>query len=166
MKVTRLLAIGVSILAMAFLGITAGASTTAAPAAGPCAPGAAYDPACDVDHNGVINVLDVQLAAGHWNQSGTFTSDNDHEHLGQTWGSSRVPLKIESNFDGTAGSLPAALVLANTRTSGLGYGLWVESVSGNGVHVNSAGNDGVYVCTTGSASGCVASSRKQRRGGR
>ncbi len=113
----------------------------------------------------MIDVLDVQLAAGHWNQSGTFTSDNDHEHLGQTWSSSRVPLKIESNFDGTAGSLPAALVLANTRTSGLGYGLWVDSVSGNGVHVNAAGNDGVYVCTTGARSWLRRLQREQRRGG-
>ncbi|MCB0254482.1 MAG: hypothetical protein KDI55_12220 [Anaerolineae bacterium] len=157
MKVMRLLTVLFSILTVMFLGTIAGASTTAAPDAGPCAPGTAYDPACDVDHNGQINVTDIQLAAGHWGQTGTFTSDNDHDHLGQTWTGARVPLKIESNFDGTGGSLPAALVLGNTRTSGAGYGLWVTSVSGNGVHVNAAGADGVYVCTTGAASGCTAS---------
>lgn len=46
----------------------------AAPAAAPCAPGAVYNPVCDVDQNGVINVLDIQLTAGHWSQAGAFTS--------------------------------------------------------------------------------------------
>jgi hypothetical protein len=45
----------------------------AAPLAGPCAPGAVYDPACDVDQDGDVDVLDIQLAAGHWNQAGTWT---------------------------------------------------------------------------------------------
>ncbi len=34
------------------------------PASTPCAPGASYDPACDVDHDGDVDVLDIQLAAG------------------------------------------------------------------------------------------------------
>ena len=38
-----------------------------------CAAGAVYDPACDVDHDGDVDVLDIQLAAGHWNQAGTWT---------------------------------------------------------------------------------------------
>ena len=54
MKVMRLLTVLFSILTVMFLGTIAGASTTAAPDAGPCAPGTAYDPACDVDHNGQI----------------------------------------------------------------------------------------------------------------
>ncbi|MEZ4767558.1 MAG: hypothetical protein R2844_03925 [Caldilineales bacterium] len=166
MKVMRLLTVLFSILTVLFLGTITGASTTAAPDAGPCVPGAAYDPACDVDHNGQINVTDIQLAAGHWGQTGTFTSDNDHEHLDQVWSRSRVPLKIQSNFDGTGGSRPAALVLTNTRTGLPGHGLWVDSVNGNGVMVNAAGNgvyvnqaasDGVYVCATGSAVGCTVS---------
>ncbi len=166
MKVMRLLAVLAVVLASGVLALSAGASTTSAPAAGPCAPGTSYDPACDVDHNGVIDITDIQLTAGHWDQSGPWTSDNDHEHLDQVWSRSRVPLKIQSNFDGTGGSRPAALVLTNTRTGLPGHGLWVDSVNGNGVIVNSAGtgvyvntaaNDGVYVCTTGSAVGCTAS---------
>ena len=47
---------------------------SAAPNAAPCTPGAAYNPACDVDQDGDVDIVDVQLAAGHWNQSGTFTS--------------------------------------------------------------------------------------------
>ena len=31
--------------------------------------------ACDVDHAVAVDVLDIQLAAGHWNQSGTYTGD-------------------------------------------------------------------------------------------
>ncbi len=46
----------------------------ASPFAAPCTPGAAYDPACDANQNGVIDVVDIQLTAGHWNQSGAFTS--------------------------------------------------------------------------------------------
>ncbi len=45
-----------------------------APLSAACVPGAAYNPACDVDHNGAINVTDIQLAAGHWGQTGTYTA--------------------------------------------------------------------------------------------
>lgn len=55
------------------------AVATAAPApsllAGPCVAGGSYNPACDVDHNGVIDVLDIQLTAGHWNTNGVWTAD-------------------------------------------------------------------------------------------
>ena len=30
-------------------------------------------------------VTDIQLTASHWNQTGTWVSDNQHDHLGQTW---------------------------------------------------------------------------------
>jgi type 1 fimbria pilin len=66
----------------------------ASPLAALCAPGAAYNPTCDVNQDGVVNVLDIQLTAGHWNQTGTFTSDNNHNHLGQTWTGANNPLKI------------------------------------------------------------------------
>lgn len=45
-----------------------------APLGAACVPGAAYNPACDVDHNGAINVTDIQLTAGHWGQTGTYTA--------------------------------------------------------------------------------------------
>ncbi len=47
---------------------------TASPLAAPCTPGATYNSACDVDQNGAINITDIQLTAGHWNQNGQFTS--------------------------------------------------------------------------------------------
>lgn len=61
-------------LLLALLSPTVAAATPASPIlTSPCTPGAAYDPACDVDHDGDVDVIDVQLAAGHWNQSGVWT---------------------------------------------------------------------------------------------
>ncbi|HSN74875.1 MAG TPA: hypothetical protein VL334_07265 [Anaerolineae bacterium] len=51
----------------------AAAAPVASVQAGPCVAGGSYSSACDVDQNGVINILDIQLAAGHWNQSGPYT---------------------------------------------------------------------------------------------
>lgn len=38
-----------------------------------CAPGSGYDPACDLNFDGAIDILDMQLAAGHWGQGGVHT---------------------------------------------------------------------------------------------
>ncbi len=72
----------------------------AAPAVAPCTPGAAYNPACDVDHDGDVDILDVQLAAGHWNQSGAFTSGG--------W-----------ELTGNAGTNPASNFLGTTDNTAL-----------------------------------------------
>jgi hypothetical protein len=45
-----------------------------APLAAACAPGATYSPACDVNHDGVMDVVDVQLTAGRWGQTGTYVA--------------------------------------------------------------------------------------------
>ncbi|MEI2655518.1 MAG: hypothetical protein V9G12_25835 [Microthrixaceae bacterium] len=37
--------------------------SAAAPTVRPCAADTSYDPACDMDQNGVIDVMDIQLAA-------------------------------------------------------------------------------------------------------
>ena len=47
---------------------------SAAVLAGPCSPGAVYDPMCDVDHDGDVDVTDIQLTAGHWGQNGVWLS--------------------------------------------------------------------------------------------
>ena len=122
--------------------LTAFAATpiAAAPLAGPCAPSAAYDPACDVNHDGAVNVLDVQLTAGHWNQTGTWISDNDHNHLGQTWTGNNNPLRIQGAF-GSSDNAP--LVLSNSVSSG--HGLIVLSAGNTGLSISSAGNDGLSV---------------------
>ena len=115
------------------------AAPTSSPLAGPCATGAAYDSACDVDHDGDVDVMDVQLSAGHWNQAGTWMSDNDHDHLGQTWTGNGNPLTIGGTY-----SYPSAPLVLNNSS---GNGLRIGSVSGDGVFVNTAGNDGVFVGT-------------------
>lgn len=45
-----------------------------APQTAACTPGAAYNPACDVDHDGDVDIFDIQLAAGHWGQTGTYSA--------------------------------------------------------------------------------------------
>ena len=52
--------------------------------AGSCASGASYDPACDVDHDGDVDIFDIQLAAGHWNQSGAWTGGDFWSLTGNT----------------------------------------------------------------------------------
>ena len=48
-----------------------------------CSSGAGYASGCDVDQDGDIDILDVQLTAGRWNSSGVYTSG--HTHWGETW---------------------------------------------------------------------------------
>ena len=68
MKAARLLSLGIACTLLATVSVAAGAT----PLAGPCAPGTAYDPACDVDHDGDVDIYDIQLTAGHWGQTGTY----------------------------------------------------------------------------------------------
>lgn len=66
MKVTHFLAILVVLLAVTVV------PSAAAPLASPCGSGLAYDPACDVDHDGDIDIFDIQLTASHWGQAGFY----------------------------------------------------------------------------------------------
>ena len=148
------------ILVLTLLATLTGAAG-GAPLAGPCAPGAAYDPACYANQDGVITVNDLQLTAGHWSQTGTYVSDNNHTHLGQTWIGTDNPLKIQGSY-GAPDFAP--LVLNNSTGVGLriaaadsavfidstGYhGVWVYSAAHDGLHVSSAGTDGVHVDSAG-----------------
>ncbi len=118
----------------------------------PCVASAAYDPACDVDHDSDVDVTDIQLTANHWNQTGTWISNNSHNHLGQTWEGSNNTLKLTGSY-----GWPdyAALVLSNSTGDGLDVslaantGLFVGSAGFDGVDVYSAGNTGVYVNSAG-----------------
>ncbi len=130
------------------LGLLLPAAAAAAPTpsifAGPCAPGGTYESACDVDHDGDVDIFDIQLTAGRWGQIGTWTSDNDHNHLGQTWIGNNNPLKIQGTF-GNPDSAP--LVLSNSTSTG--HGLRISSAGNTGVYVDSSGNNGVYVAAAG-----------------
>ncbi|MFZ1405001.1 MAG: hypothetical protein WAW03_18040 [Anaerolineae bacterium] len=147
-------------LVLTLLATLTGAAGSA-PLAGPCIPGAAYDPACDANQDGTITVNDIQLTAGHWSQSGAYVSDNNHNHLGQTWTGMDNPLKIQGSY-GAPDFAP--LVLNNSTGVGLriaaadsavfidstGYhGLWVYSAAHDGLRVSTAGTDGVHVDSAG-----------------
>jgi hypothetical protein len=133
----------------------------------------AYDPACDVNHDNTINITDIQLTASHWNQSGPWVSDNQHDHLGQVWTGSNA-LKLSGHFPAPDN---APLVLSNTGAYGLrvasagyagvsvgpaDYGVMVDSVTYSGlvvdwaghegVNINAAGRDGVLVYSAGNPS--------------
>jgi hypothetical protein len=145
----------------------------ATPLAAPCAVGAVYDPACDVDHDGDVDIFDLQLTASHWNQDGAYVSDNNHDHLGQTWTGNNNPLKIEGSFAvspnhfalqgkntatnsiGVRGEASASGSVgvwgqsdANTGVYGLstnGIAVWGQSTSGVAIKAESTYNDGVHV---------------------
>ena len=68
MKARRLLSVCVALVLLATVSVAA----ASAPLASPCMSGGTYDPACDVDHNGTIDIFDIQLTAGHWGQTGTY----------------------------------------------------------------------------------------------
>ncbi len=148
------------VLVLTLLAALTGAAASA-PLAGPCTPGAAYDPACDANQDGHITITDIQLAAGHWNQNGAFVSDNNHNHLGQTWTGSSNPLKIQGAF-GAPDYAP--LVLNNSQGHGLESiptasidGIYVGNAGAYGMVVNAAGQDGVYVGAAGTPSSSTAS---------
>ncbi|MCB0206724.1 MAG: hypothetical protein KDH89_18045, partial [Anaerolineae bacterium] len=99
-----------------------------------------------------------------WNQIGTWTSDNDHNHLGQTWTGVNNSLVISGTFDAapyTPGQPKGApLVLANTlptQPTSYGYGLrildgaigTVVDHAGTGMWVESAEDRGYYVARVG-----------------
>lgn len=144
------------------LTVLTAAPSAAAPWFGPCAPSAAYDSACDVNHDGAVNVLDVQLTAGHWNQTGTWLSDNGHNHLGQTWTGTNTPLSLTGSY-GAPDYAPLLLNNPNGHgmritSAGVGgvyidsvgeYGVYVDSTDHYGVYVNAAGSHGVVVNSTG-----------------
>ncbi len=96
----RLVLVVLAALALA-IGPAGAQDAPPGPVSTPCAPGAAYDPACDVDHDGDVDVLDIQLAAGHWNQAGAWTG-GDYWALG-----------------GNAGTTPGSHFLGTTDNQAL-----------------------------------------------
>jgi hypothetical protein len=88
-------------------------SRGAASASGGCVPGAAYDPSCDVDRSGLIDVVDIMLVAGHWRDEGTWTSDSPQN----------VVLVAKSGGDYT--SIQDALDGITDASAGNRYLVWV-----------------------------------------
>ncbi len=109
------------------------------PQAGPCAPGAVYDPACDVDHDGDVDIFDVQLAAGHWNQTGVWTG-GDYWALAGNAGTTPG-----SHFLGTTDNQPLEVRVNGSRalliqSNGSNYGPnLIGGYSGNSVSAGLVG---------------------------
>ncbi|MCB9155200.1 MAG: hypothetical protein H6649_14245, partial [Caldilineae bacterium] len=151
-RVRRLIVLG---LVLSLLAPAAAAAGAPALLAGPCTPGAVYNPACDADQDGDVDIFDIQLAAGHWNQIGTFVSDNNHNHLGQTWTGGNNPVRIQGSFTTSGSSAP--LILNNSGSGGDGLrvdtvnddGIYLNSIGGNGLYINSADEHGLYVSSAG-----------------
>ncbi len=99
------------LVVMVVLTALTAAPLAAAPLLAPCAPGAAYDPTCDVNHDGVVNVLDIQLTAGHWNQTGTWTGGGDGWLLTGNAGTNPT-----TNFIGTTDGQPLVIQPAGGNT--------------------------------------------------
>ncbi len=72
--------------------------------AAPCVPGTIYEFSCDVNHDGVVNVLDLQLTAGHWNQTGVWTGGGDGWSLTGNAGTNPA-----TNYIGTSDGQPLAI---------------------------------------------------------
>jgi len=142
MKAARLF----SLVVAAILLTTLRGMSGAAPLAGPCAAGEAYDPACDVDHDSDVDIFDIQLTASHWSQYGAYVSDNNHDHLGQTWTGNNNPLKIEGSFAVFPNHF--ALQGKNTATNSIGVRGEANASGSVGVWGQSNANTGVYGLST------------------
>ena len=95
--------------------------SAAAPLVGPCASSAAYDPACDVDHDGDVDIYDIQLTAGHWGQTGTyFTYPVLLPKTGQT----------TSVLPGDDGDLEKGVDFPNPRFTDNGDGTVTDNLTG------------------------------------
>ncbi|MEA3336985.1 MAG: hypothetical protein U9R25_13820 [Chloroflexota bacterium] len=81
----RLISLAIAFALLGTLAIAAGAQEQISLDNDGCTSGGNYNPACDVNHSGTIDVNDIQLTAGHWNEAGTWASDNIRDHVGQTW---------------------------------------------------------------------------------
>ncbi len=166
MNARRLFALAFLLILLALLSSAVGA----APQTAACVAGGVYDPACDVNQDGIVDIQDIQLTGGHWGQTGTWVSDNNHNHLGQVWTGSNNPLTINGAF-----SPNPPLLLANTTGDGLrattsaASGTGVEGtatassgtttgVAGKSFSIGGVGVSGNALATTGSSYGVVGQS--------
>jgi hypothetical protein len=91
--------------------LTAAASPDLAASAAlqPCGAGPVYDPACDVDHDGDVDIFDIQLTAGHWNRNGVWTGGDYWSLTGNAGTNPTV------NFIGTADRQPLVVRTNNSE---------------------------------------------------
>ncbi len=123
-------------------------------AAAPCAFGASYDPTCDVDQDGDIDIYDIQLTASKWSQSGTWTgggggwlltgnagTDPNTNYLGASDGQ---PLVIQpgGGFTGVGTTAPQAPLNVVGTSWFQGDSTPLPSSAGKGVAIGFGGEQG------------------------
>ena len=97
------------------------------PSVSACTAGAGYASGCDVDQDGDVDILDVQLTAGRWNSSGVYTAG--HTHWGETWTGSTGAYGLRVEHTATSGDT-AALFGVSASSSGLGVKGYVTHANG------------------------------------
>ncbi len=75
----------------------------------PCAASLIYDPACDVDHDGDVDIFDIQLTASHWGQNGVWTGGDFWSLLGNVGTNGAV------NYVGTRDAQPLVVRTNNVE---------------------------------------------------
>ncbi len=123
------------------LPLGAAASTLPTPQTAPCTPGAAYNPACDVDHDNDVDIFDIQLTAGHWGQTGTFLADG----WGLTGNAGTVP---GTNFLGTSDNQAIEIKVNNQRALRIeptAQTNWINIIGGSVGNTVAAGVYGVTI---------------------
>ncbi len=111
----------------------------------PCIAGAVYDPACDVDHDGDVDIFDIQLTAGHWNRNGAWTGGDYWALLGNAGTNPAV------NFVGTSDNQPLVVRTNNAErmrvAAGGNVGIGTLGPAAP-LHVNQGANDSTDVLVT------------------
>ncbi len=104
----RILAYRFLLVATLIIGLALPATARSSALAGPCVASGVYDAACDVNHDGVVDVVNIQLTAGHWSQSGLYTADG--------WLlTGNAGTNPSTNFLGTTDAQPLVLKVNNQQ---------------------------------------------------
>lgn len=110
MKRTKFLAMVLVAVLLIVVASAAGAQQPQQAANGGCTTGTTYDPACDVNRDGDTDVQDITLVAGHWNQTGVWSSTGDFWSILGNAGTDP-----STNFLGTTGNQVLEVRVNNER---------------------------------------------------
>ena len=76
MKTSKVIGIALCPALLLVSGVATGAQGPLASGSSGCTPGDSYQPACDVNRDNKIDIVDIMLVASKWQRSGTWTSDD------------------------------------------------------------------------------------------
>lgn len=98
-------------------------AASSAPLTAACVPGGTYNPTCDVDHDGDVDIFDIQLTAGHWGQAGTYNIDPYSAMVPKTG-------QTTSYAAGDDGALQKGVAWPNPRFTDNGNGTVTDNLTG------------------------------------